>query len=61
MRFVPGLPGLIRLATLAALALYLLLINSCAATGVQTAQETRGWERCDRSWPANLTFVCFQR
>ena len=55
-----GLPGLIRLAVLSALGLALLL-GGCASPGVQSAAETREWERCDRFRPASLTFLCLQR
>jgi len=49
-----------RLIALAALVLSLLL-TSCASRGVRTAEDEKGWERCDGSWPQNLTFVCFRR
>jgi hypothetical protein len=54
------LPGLIRLAVLSALGLSLLL-GGCASPGVQTAEESRGWERCDRSRTSNLISLCLQR
>ena len=60
-RAIPlGLPGLIRVAVLSALGLSLLLAG-CASPGVQAAAESRGWERCNGSRPANLTFLCLQR
>jgi len=57
VRVLPLLPGLARAAMPVALGV-LLLLAGCASTGIQTAVDTKGWERCDRS---NLTFLCFQR
>ena len=35
-----------------------LLLAGCASSPAQTADEARTWERCNRSWPENLTYVC---
>jgi hypothetical protein len=59
MRCTPR-PPVLRLIALAALAVAL-LVSSCTSTGVRTAEEVKEWERCDGSWPQNLTYVCFRR
>jgi hypothetical protein len=57
-----GLPGLLRLAVLTAIAMAALLGSGCAPARPRVADETRveEWGRCDRRQPANFTVLCLQ-
>jgi len=56
-----GLPGLLRLATLAVIGLALLLASGCASTRPRIADETKveEWGRC-RLPPVGFTVLCLQ-
>jgi hypothetical protein len=57
-----GLPGLLRLAALAAIGLAMLLGSGCASARPRVADETKveEWGRCDRRQPVNFTVLCLQ-
>jgi len=57
-----GLPGLIRLATLALIGLGFLLASGCASARPRVVDETKveEWGRCDRSRPGRFTVFCLQ-
>lgn len=65
MRRGIGLSSLIRLATLAALGVWLL--GGCASTTstvenrVDQSEPAGHWRPCDRSHPSSISLVCYQR
>ena len=58
MRLLRGSRGWCRRLATAAVLGGGLLFAGCASSPAQTADETRTVERCNRSWPENLTYVC---
>jgi len=56
-----GLPGLLRLAALAAIGLVVVL-SGCASPRPRVADETKveEWGRCHRGQPSNFTVLCLQ-
>ena len=61
MRVALGLPGLIRLAVVAALGVWLL--GGCTSTTARAAQSDSAGHchPCERSHPASFTMACYQR
>jgi hypothetical protein len=57
-----GLPGLLRLAALAAIGLLALLGSGCISSRPRVVDETRveEWGQCDRRHPVSFTVLCLQ-